>query len=81
MKSATRDWLNGLIENNNNSKAIEIRQHIQHLENALWRISDPLGALEKEAGESEMELNGVMAVQIANDASTLKQWASDALNN
>ena len=40
MKAATREWLNNLVENKNNSKAIEIRNYIDHLEAELKRVVD-----------------------------------------
>jgi len=37
MKQATRTWLANLIVTRNNSKAIEIRDYIEHLESELKR--------------------------------------------
>ena len=39
MKTATRNWLQGLVVNSNNSKAIEVRDHLNHLEGEVKRIN------------------------------------------
>jgi len=40
MKQVTRKWLSNLIVNKNNSKAIEIRDYIDHLESELKKVID-----------------------------------------
>lgn len=40
MKPSTRKWLKGLIVNNNNSKAIEVRDYIEELESqSEWTLA------------------------------------------
>ena len=56
------------------------QSRIEELESVLYRIANPVWALQKDAEAEGSELDGMMAIQIANDASTLKDWASSALS-
>ena len=58
--------------------ALEVR--LTDIERALWRIANPVAALEKDAEKDGVILNGHMAVQLSNDANMLKEWAKSALN-
>lgn len=49
------------------------------LREALERIADPLGSLQKEAEAKGNRLNGPVAIQIANDAKWLSSIAEAAL--
>ena len=46
---------------------------------ALAKIADPIGYMQKEAELTGNRLDGHWAVQLASDANFLKQWAREAL--
>jgi len=48
---------------------------------ALEKIANPLKHLQYEAMQKGEQLNGVMAIQLSNDANWLKSIATTALNN
>jgi len=47
---------------------------------ALEKIASPLSYLQKEAEANGSSLNGIVALQLCNDASWLKEMASKALD-
>ena len=51
------------------------------MKKALERIANPIAAMQDDAEAEGMLLNGGMAVQMANDAEMLKQWAKKALED
>lgn len=55
------------------------QERIAEYERVLQRIANPIWALENDAIAEGNRLDGTMAVSIASDAETLRQWAEDAL--
>ena len=73
----------GMLEEKLVNKGVKIHDlevRINDLENALWRISNPVSALQNDAKRDGADLNGHMAIQLSNDANMLKQWANSALH-
>ena len=52
----------------------------RRLREALENIADPIGHVQREAGENGYLIDGVMALRISNDAGTLKAIARKALS-
>ena len=74
----------GLLEEKltgKNSKIHDLELRVTELENSLWRIANPIMAMENDANKEGAKLDGHMALSISKDAETLKSWAYSALNN
>ncbi len=64
--------------NKYNSNGSINKHYVEHLEAALRSIANPMRTLSEEAAKSGCKLTPA-AHSIANDASTLKSWAKNAI--
>jgi len=67
MKAATREWLANLIEHNNNTIAIEVRDYIAHLESELKRVMDE--SPHEDTGDNSLPLQSMTA-----DQKMFREW-------
>lgn len=59
---------------------LQLKQQNKFLLNQLWRIANPIAAMQKDAEIENYQINGQMLVQLSNDSSWLKQEAQKALD-
>lgn len=84
------EFMDGLSIEGNNFKVtqfLSLREYLldtiecnKQLVLALEKISNPINFLQEEAAKLGGKLDGKMAIEISNDAATLKEWARKALN-